>query len=357
LDDHLANLRDGLTGFDTSGFSANAPGVDPLLSSVRSHLLAWNPAQDAPGLVSDSPAALFGGGDAKEMKPAVNTQPVDRWSTFISGSVILASLDNTFSNTGDAGYTTGSVMAGADYRLDDHFTAGVLFDYSHTGADLDGNSSRATVDSYLPGVYGSYVNGPWYANALAAYGFNRDKETRNVDIPGIAGGDHAAADGGQVSTNLTGGYECQSGPFKFGPVATLQYVHLHVDSFNESGPSALTVGSQDDDSLRTELGFEGRYSAACATCYGPMTFTPHVQASWQHEYLDNSDGITAAFNGAGGGSFVVQGGQPERDSAFFEAGLDAGITSNITLFVDYQAQAGQADFFAQSAQGGLRIGF
>jgi outer membrane autotransporter protein len=53
----------------------------------------------------------------------------------------------------------------------------------------------------------------------------------------------------------------------------------------------------------------------------------------------------------------VQGGQPERDSAFFDAGLDAGITSNITLFVDYQAQAGQADFFAQSAQGGLRIGF
>ena len=88
-----------------------------------------------------------------------------------------------------------------------------------------------------------------------------------------------------------------------------------------------------------------------------MTFTPHVQASWQHEYMDNSDGITASFNGAGGGSFVVQGDQPERDSAFFDAGLDAQVSDNVTIFVDYQAQAGQSNFFAQSAQGGLRIGF
>ena len=259
VNDHLANLRDGLTGFDSSGFTVNAPGVDPLLTQVRSHLLAWNPAPETAGLLSDSPAALFGG-DAKEMAPLVSTKPVDPWSTFISGSVILANLDNTFSNTGDADYTTGSVMAGADYRFDEHFTAGVLFDYSHTGADLDGNSSRATVDTYMPGVYGSYVNGPWYANGLFAYGFNRNKETRNVDIPGIAGGDSAAADGGQVTTDLTGGYEFKSGAFKYGPVAMLQYVHLHVDSFNESGATALTVGSEGDDSLRTQLGVEGRYS-------------------------------------------------------------------------------------------------
>ena len=62
-------------------------------------------------------------------------------------------------------------------------------------------------------------------------------------------------------------------------------------------------------------------------------------------------------SGAGGGSFVTQGDAPERDSAFFDVGVDAGVSSNVTLFLDYQAQAGEAHFFAQSAQGGLRIGF
>ena len=157
---------------------------------------------------------------------------------------------------------------------------------------------------------------------------------------------------------MTGGYEFQRGPFKFGPIASLQYVHLTVGSFQEDGPTSLSIDRQDADSLRTQLGFEARYTTQSSTPLGLMTFTPHFQASWQHEYMDNSDGINSQFNsGAGGGSFVVQGQQPERDSAFLDVGLDAEVTKNVTVFIDYQTQAGQNDFFAQSAQGGVRIGF
>jgi outer membrane autotransporter protein len=294
----------------------------------------------------------------KDTKAMVNTQPVDRWSAFISGSVVLANLDNTTSNIGDADYTTGSVMAGVDYRLTDHFTVGALFNYAHTGADLDGNGSKATVDSYAPGVYASYVDKGWYGNAMLMYGFNSNTEDRQITVPGIEGVNHGAADGGQVTSNMTGGYEFKRGNFKFGPVATLQYVHLTVGSFQEDGPTSLSIDRQEADSLRTQLGFQVRYSANVPTCYGPLELTPHFQASWQHEYMDNSDGISSQFNsGAGGGSFVVQGQQPERDSAFLDLGIDAQVAKNVTLFVDYQTQAGQDDFFAQSAQGGVRIGF
>ena len=358
INNHLANLRDGLTGFDTSGFTVNTPGVDPTITQIRSHLLAFDPAPFDQGLLSDSSSSLLGGIDMKDTKAMVNTQPVDRWSAFISGSVVLANLDNTTSNIGGADYTTGSVMAGVDYRLTDHFTVGALFDYAHTGADLDGNGSKATVDSYSPGVYASYVDKGWYGNAMLMYGFNSNTEDRQVTIPGIQGVNHGASDGGQVTSNMTGGYEFQRGPFKFGPIASLQYVHLTVGSFQEDGPTSLSIDRQDADSLRTQLGFEARYTTQSSTPLGLMTFTPHFQASWQHEYMDNSDGINSQFNsGAGGGSFVVQGQQPERDSAFLDVGLDAEVTKNVTVFIDYQTQAGQNDFFAQSAQGGVRIGF
>jgi hypothetical protein len=33
------------------------------------------------------------------------------------------------------------------------------------------------------------------------------------------------------------------------------------------------------------------------------------------------------------------------------------VAKNVTIFIDYQTQAGESDFFAQSAQGGVRIGF
>jgi uncharacterized protein with beta-barrel porin domain len=358
VNNHLANLRDGLTGFDTSGFTVNTPGVDPSMAQMKSRLLAWSPPPFDHGLLSDSGSSLTGGMDMKDAKTMVNTQPVDRWSAFISGSVILANLDNTTTNIGDADYTTGSVMAGVDYRFGDHFTVGALFDYSHTSATLDGNGSKATVDSYAPGIYASYVDKGWYGNAMLMYGFENNTDDRNVTIPGISGTNHGAADGGQVTSNVTGGYEFQRGKFKYGPVATLQYVHLTVGSLQEQGPTSLSIDRQEADSLRSQLGFEARYSTESRTPLGLMTFTPHFQATWQHEYMDNSDDISSQFNGgAGGGSFIVQGRQPARDSAFLDLGIDAQVAKNVTIFVDYQTQAGESDFFAQSAQGGVRIGF
>jgi outer membrane autotransporter protein len=351
VNNHLANLRDGLTGFDASQLTVRDAGMDPTLDQVRDHLLAYNPAS-TPGLVSDSTEVL-GAFDAKDMKSAkVNTTPPDRWSSFIAGKVILADLSDN-PNLQDSNYTTGAVTAGLDYRLDDRLTVGALLVYAHTDANLDDRNSAATVDSYSPGLYASYVDGPWYGNFLGAYTRNAYSEDREINLAGLGGDNHGATSGNQGSANLTGGYEFQRGAFKFGPVASLQYVHLAIDSIQEQGPTALDIQSQDQDSLRTLLGVEARFNANV----GPVNLTPHASVSWQHEYLDNSRGITSAFDGAGGGSFSVQTDTPDRDSAFLDIGLDATISKSVTLFVDYQAQAAQSNFFAQSAQGGVKIGF
>jgi fibronectin-binding autotransporter adhesin len=353
VNNHLANLRDGLTGFDDSQMTVRDGSMDPSLNQVRSHLLAFNPAPNS-GLINDSADSILGGMEMKDTR--VNTMPTDRWSSFISGDVILADTSHN-TNLDDADYTTGNVTGGLDYRLDQHFTVGALFAYAHTDANLDSRGSSATVDSYSPGIYASYVDGGWYGNALGAYTRNAYTEDRQIDITGLAGDNHGATSGNQGSVNLTGGYEFQKGSFKFGPVASVQYVHLAIDSMQEDGPTALSIASQDQDSFRSLLGFEGRFSTKVATCNGPMILTPHVSASWQHEYLDNSQGINADFTGTGGGSFTTETDTPDRDSAFVDVGLDATVAKNVTLFVDYEAQAGQENFFAQSARGGVKIGF
>jgi outer membrane autotransporter protein len=353
INNHLANRRDGLTGFDATALNVQDSSMDPTLNQVRDHLLAYNPAS-TPGLMSDTVDSLFGGMDMKNAQ--VNTMPTDRWSSFIAGDVILADLSHN-ANLEDANYTTGNVTAGLDYRLDDHFTVGALFAYSHTDADLDSRGSSATVDSYSPGIYASYVDKGWYGNFLGAYGRNAYTSDRMVDIPGLQGDNHGGTSGNQGTVNLTGGYEFQKGAFKFGPVASVQYVHLALDSMQEQGPTALTIDSQDQDSFRSQLGVEGRFVADINTPFGPMSLTPHVSASWQHEYLDSSRGINAQFTGTGGGSFVTQTDNPDRDAAFIDVGLDATVCKNVTVFVDYETQAGQNNFFAQSAEGGVKIGF
>jgi uncharacterized protein YhjY with autotransporter beta-barrel domain len=359
LTNHLANLRDGLTGFDGSQLVVDDPGLSPAASRINNRL---QPA-DVPG--SSSSLRPGGGhlrdpkdmdGDTKEMDEKA-AQPLQfqeshRWSTFIAGDVVLADLSHD-QDVEHENYTTGSVMAGADYRLDDHFTIGALLSYGHTDADLDHEGSSATVDTYSPGLFASYVDGAWYVNALAAYGYNSYTEDRHVSIGPVNGFNSGAPQGNQYTGDLTTGYEFHRGDWKFGPIAGLQYVNLGINAFSESGPTALNLHNQNDESLRSQVGVEGRYACRVGSIY----LIPHASATWQHEFLDASRGITAGFVGSGASSFTVQGSSLDHDSALLDIGLNAGLTENLTLFTDYATEAGEDNYFAQSVQGGVRVGF
>jgi len=355
VNNHLANLRDGLTGFDGSQFSYNDSSTDASLSQIKNRLLAWNP-NATPGLVSDVTDPVLAGVDLKACRGACAPDPLNQWSTFIAGNVILADL-NSNQDLAYQHYTTGAVTAGADYHIDRHWTLGGLFGYGHTEATLDHIGSQTTVDTYSPAVYASYVDGGWYGNALFSYGYTKYSENRNVQIGAITGSNTSSPNGNQYVANLTGGYEFKTGAWKVGPVASAQYVNLGVNSFVEQGPTALSVQNQTDESFRSQLGFTARYAGHVQGWFGSFNLTPHISAVWQHEYLDDSRGITSQLNSVGAGSFTIQTSAPDRDSAVIDAGIDAEIEQELTLFLDYQTQVGQQNFFANSIQGGIKVAF
>jgi outer membrane autotransporter protein len=111
------------------------------------------------------------------------------------------------------------------------------------------------------------------------------------------------------------------------------------------------------DSLRTKLGFR----LADDFTWDGIKFTPQIHAAWYHECLDDSRGVSTSLAGAPAlGSFVVGTSKPERDYALVGGGLSATpseLHNSITFFVDYDAQVGQADFTAQTFNGGLRVSF
>jgi len=359
LDNHLANLRYGETGWDTSGLTLNDPSVDGGLAQIKSRLLAWEPPPTG-GLLSDVSNSLVGGirmTDPKDLKAMREAPPVtdtNRWDTFVQGDVVLADLSHT-TDLEHSKYTTGSVEAGADYRLTDHWTAGALFGYGHTDATLDSQGSSVTADTYSPGVYAGYQDHGWYANGLFSYGHNVYSEARRILVPGIDTTATGSPEGNQYVGNLDGGYEFHDQAWTYGPSAGLQYVHLDVDGFSETGAGGanLNVSHQETDSLRSRLGGEVRYHTMW---WSKVAFNPHLSAYWQHEFMDASHGITSQFSAVGAGSFSVATDQPDRDSALIDVGFDAQL-DNLTFFVDYQTEAGQENFFAQSIQSGFRIAY
>jgi outer membrane autotransporter protein len=247
------------------------------------------------------------------------------------------------------------VTAGADYRLNENWALGGLVSYGHTYAKTDDAGSQTQVDSYSPGIYAAYADQGWFANGFFSYDYNQYNESRVITFLNRTANGRPYGD--QFNGNLDGGYEFHSGKLTFGPTAALQFAHLDINSFTETnaGAADLAVNDQQVDSLRSRLGGEVRYNWQWYG--GKVTATPHFSASWQHEYLDNSNGITSQFAGQGLGAFTVNQSTIQRDSALVDTGLDVRWNDAFSTFIDYQAQAGQSNFFAESIQAGLKIDF
>jgi uncharacterized protein YhjY with autotransporter beta-barrel domain len=361
MDNYLAGRRDqngnffgGSGSIDASGLVLGQPGYDPNLSALHSRLLALNQGPSA-GTISDVANSLFGGTDAKDvkdMKAVAGPSHTDPWNFFVRGSVILG---QGLSQPGVAHFdgNTESVVLGTDYRLTPNLLLGITAGYGHTDATLDTGNSSATVDSYSPGLYASYADKGWYADLTGNYVHNAYTQER--DIPFLAETANSATQGNEGVANLDGGYDFHQGALTFGPLAGLQYTHLSVNGYNETGaPLAnLNVQDQESDSLRSRLG--GRVSSTFN--FGGLCLQPHLDAAWEHEFMDQSRGITSQFENAGLGSFSVTTPTPSRDFALADVGFDLKINRSITAFTDYEVQAGQSNYFGQSVQAGITIGF
>ena len=334
IDHRLNNLRDGSESIDTTGIGGE------------------NTAALTSGLSKDD------GKDVKDRKGVVETTPEPKyWGFFASGNAIFTDIDAHGGDLQKSGFTTDGLMVGVDGKVHENWLVGTFFDYEHTSADMDNQGSQANVDSYTGGLYTGYHNEGYYGNGLFAYTHNDYNSHRNIFIPGFNQAAAGNTSGNQFELNLDGGYDFHMNDrVTWGPILGMQYVHMDVDGFNETGASAanLAVGSQNMDSLRSRAGMRIDYHRQIARQWA---FATEVRAEWQHEFLDDSRGIGASFIGDGLAPFSVQTTNPQRDAALVGVGVDFTMRDRWTFFFDYDAQAGQQSYIEQSVKGGLKFSF
>ena len=330
IDHRLSNLRDGSEGIDVSGI-----GGDQTMG-LTSGLSKEDGKGDGKGVIT--PAG-----------------PEHRWGFFASGNAIFTNIDAHGGDLQNAGFTTEGLMLGVDGKIYDKWLVGAFFDYEHTDTDLDNQGSAANIDSYSGGLYAGYHNGGYYGNGLMAYTRNNYDSHRNILIPGFNQSAAGSTSGNQFELNLDGGYDFTlNDRLTWGPIAGMQYVHLGVDGFTENGAPAanLAVGSQDVNSLRSRMGVKVDYHKQISK---KMVFATELSAQWQHEFLDDSRGISASFIGDGLAPFSVQTTSPQRDAALLGLGANVTVKDKYTFFFDYDVQAGQQSYLEQSVKGGIKI--
>jgi uncharacterized protein with beta-barrel porin domain len=191
-------------------------------------------------------------------------------------------------------FTTGGVSVGIDYRITDQLAIGAFGDYSHTWTDLN-PGGHIDVDRGRGGMYATWFSHGIYING-AIYGGHNNYDSGRAGLGGLANG---STEGSEWSTFIGGGYDFHFGQLTAGPIASLQYTDVGINSFGEKGSLApLDIHSGSAESLRSDVGFRAFYQWQI----GKIVVEPSLKAAWEHEYKYSALPITAGFAGIPGPS-------------------------------------------------------
>jgi len=250
---------------------------------------------------------------------------------------------NSQSNAGGyEGYNSSGYGAMLDYDipLNTTTTAGVGVRYARSNLDGNASDSQGNINSYQATAYLGYAPGPWFANVAIVYGLDDYMGTRQVDFPGVDNTAQSDYSGHQATAFGSTGYHFYVGDGRtvITPIATLQYTHLNVDNYAETGGDLvdLNVRGQSYDLVQSGLGAK---IARDFTLSDMQVLSPELHVNWLHSFGNDTMSNTAAF-ATGGPEFTVLGVKPARDIYDVGAGLVLASSKTWAVNGDYDYQWG-----------------
>ncbi len=207
----------------------------------------------------------------------------------------------------------GTAMGGDVPVFNDKVRLGLSGGYASSNVNSKDNSGKTDIDSYQGTLYGGYIDGEksYYINGAFSFAYNNYKGSRQIAIGTIARTANSNYDGQQYSVLVDGGYTFKAREFRMTPIASLQYMRLHLEDYTESGADALnlSVKSQNYDILQSGLGMKLERPFKLEE----STLIPEVHAKWLYDFIGDKQQTTSTFSG-GGGSFATQGFDPAQHS-------------------------------------------
>jgi outer membrane autotransporter protein len=236
-----------------------------------------------------------------------------------------ASLTNRF----------GGFLSGVDARFGETWRAGLVAGYVRSDLNVSARSSSAGIDSVQFGGYAAGRVGAFNVRGGASYSLDSIDTSRSIFFPGFTDQAKARFHGnvGQVFGEV--GYGMTLGSVAVEPLAGLTYVHLHDNSFAESGGAAALAGS----GVSENLGYStlGIRAAPALPLANGTVLIPRASVQWQYAFGDVTPVTALAFQGTGTG-FSVAGLPIARNSALIETGVDWRFSPRARLGASYQGE-------------------
>ncbi len=333
---------DELTAIFQMGFSA----AEIQNSNIERHLELVRQNPESGATTQYTPSAKGSkGGMVQQSSISENT---NRWSAFLEGTGGSATVDGD-RNANGYDFDTMGITVGADLRVNEHFAIGVLGAYADSQANLV-NGGSIDAENYKGAVYATAFANGFYVDALLGAGYI-NYDTSRASLLGYAEGE---TDGWEIDTLLNSGYDFHQGNWTFSPTASVAYTQVTLNSFTETGSlTPLSYETQNQDSLRSELGFKIAYTSVI----NGIKVTPQLRIAWQHEFLDSTQSMNSSFAGGNGSTFTVSGPYMDRDRALLSAGVNVQITPTVNIYAYYDGQLGGSEYNSNTVSAGVKIDF
>lgn len=169
-------------------------------------------------------------------------------------------------------------------------SAGAAIGAADGGYSFDQGAGSIDYTQTLVSAFGALQFDAAYLDATFSVG-SLDFDTRRhlgpLSTPG-------STKGSQWGFKFGGGYNLSAGSLSHGPVAALLWQHTKVDSFAETGLTAMAFGEQSRDSMRHRIGWQAAWDM-------PMTWgrvAPYARLTHEKEYKDRQGTVTAGVAGS-----------------------------------------------------------
>ena len=213
----------------------------------------------------------------------------------------------------------------------DTLTVGISGGYAYGNVDSDANNGNTCINSGQTTAYGGYQFNeiPLFIDAAGTFAWNWYNGSRDIVVGTIRRTANAAYDGQQYGAYIGTGYRINMGRnLFFTPLASLNYMHLHLAGYTETeaGALSLSAASQDYDILQSGLGARVEYPLTVN--WG--TVTPEVHGKWLYDFIGDNVQMTSTFTG-GGGAFGTNGCPPAQNSFDVGGKLSLALKNDISV--------------------------
>ncbi|MEQ9552387.1 MAG: autotransporter domain-containing protein [Coleofasciculus sp. G3-WIS-01] len=288
----------------------------------------------------------------RSLRGVRETPPEQRVGAFVNGDINFGDKDTSNSEPGYDLTTTG-ITAGIDYRITGDLAMGVAVGHLSNDTELDDDLGEVEVDGYAVSIYGNYVRGNFYTDAVVSYGWNDYEITRQIEFDNRRA--TADTEGNQLSVKVNGGYNTRLGNFSYGPTLGIGYDRVEIDDYTEEGALSLNMKVQDQqvESLVLSAGVQAAYVFKA----GNTTVTPNIRAIYEHQFANDSREIETELLTQPGIPIRATTDDPDRDYVRLAAGVDVQFSQNFSGAIDYETVVGREDYTDHRVRAQLRYQF